>query len=440
MKMLNWNPNLKIAGIDDASFKAITNTTTMADTIPTIWSPELEKNYRQLVFMEQFGVVDTRLVGTAGNKIKINKMSYIGPAEDLEKVGPAGKAAFGAETRWDLTNKTRFTAFSANELVELNPTWKFKAVMFTMKELEESFAGNMQDAVEGLGYSFKLKMDMDCHAAINSSTNIVGKTTWASLVVGDLFDTLGAQTAKLRFDLQVRRQPWAYYEGGTVACLIHPYQAFHLQQDVDWFDVVKRNSATAIFKDELVEWAGIRFVRDEGVPFFAGGALAHIAFGAPQDMIPVDGSTTPNDTWLFTNDGTTRQACIAPRYQTVGMPGPTEQLTVNLDPTTDGDAQIQMIDHHNGMVKFDVPVGASVAPTASFSYGTVYGYSSPIIGPRAFCIAKKFDPRIKQELYNFDMFVGIGGVSAFDVKMLNPEQIVRFNTAVVPPFDLVPTP
>ena len=83
-------------------------------------------------------------------------------------------------------------------------------------------------------------------------------------------------------------------------------------------------------------------------------------------------------------------------------------------------------------------MGLANAPAAAFTYGAVHGYASPVIGPRAFVIAEKQDPQLVQEITNYGMFVGIGGVSDYDVKMLNPEQTVILQTAVNPPFTMVP--
>jgi len=432
---MDWDKLLKVNGMDEAELKALTTTVTLDATIPIIWSPQLEKNYNRIVKMPQFAVMNDELYGRPGDTVKISKMTDIGPAEDLERTGPAGQAARGAETRWNNTTDGIETAFESKELIELIPTMKFKAVKFTKKAMSRSFVGRMSDATEGLAYAFQLKMDMDCFECLNVSDHIVGQNSWVALnPATDLFSTDYAMQAKLRYEIETEINDWAFFQGETLVCLIHPYQAYHLQKDVDWFDVVKRNAAPAIFRGELVEWAGLRFVKSTGVPFYAGGALTNIA---TQDMVPYDGATTPNDTWLFSRNGTyaQRQKCIVPRYQSAG--GPATDILITLDPS-DAGAKITLIDHHNGIVKFDVPVGGTVAPTAAFAYGVSYGYSSPVIGPRAFVIARKQDPQLVQEITNYGMFVGIGGCSDYDVKLLNPEQVVLLNTAVVPPFSIAP--
>lgn len=433
---MEWNEGLKIRGIEEAELKALTTTVTLDATIPTIWSPRLEKNYRRIVKMPQFAVQNTELLGRSGDEVIISKMTDIGPAEDLEKTGPAGQAARGAETRWDNTTSGIETAFESKELVKLTPTVKFKAVKFSRKAMNRSFVGRMSDASEGLAYAHQLKMDMDCFEALDTAASgIIGPPDWATLVLGDLFDTDKVMQAKLRYDIQVEINDWAYFPAETLVCLIHPYQGYHLQQDVDWFDVVKRNSAKAIFKGELVEWSGIRFVKSTGVPYYSGGSLTSL--GAAQDMVPLDGTTTPNDTWLFSTDGTypNRIGFIAPRYQTV--PIAAQDLIITIDPSDIG-AKITMIDHHNGIVKFDVEVGGTNAPTADFAYGSVHGYSSPVIGPRAFAIAWKEYPRMAQEISNYGLFIGIGGTADFDVQLLNQEQVIVVHTAVNPPFSMAP--
>jgi len=431
-----WEKELAVRDINEAQLKSLTDVAAMTATIPTIWSSKLEKNYQRIVKMPQFAVQNTELLGRSGDKVKISKMSDIGPAEDLEKTGPAGQSARGAETTWNNTTTGIETAFASRLLVELEPTMKFKAVKFTRKEMLLSFAGRMSDATEGLAYAFQLKMDMDCFEALSTAApGIIGPADWTTLVAGDVFSTDIIRQAKLRYNLQVELNEWAYFAGGTCVCLISPYQKYHLTQDVDWFDVVKRNSAEAIFKGELVEWDGVRFVESTGVPYYAGGTLTEIT--TAQDMVPFDGTTTPNREWLFSTDGSyaNRTGFIAPRYQT----DITGDQGILIDPdTSDADAKITLLDYHNGIVKFDVEVGGTVEPTAVFSYGSVHGYSSPIIGPRAFSIAWKERPRLATEMTNYQLFIGVGGTSSYDVKMLNPEQVVLANTAVVPPFSLAP--
>lgn len=434
--MQDWNAEmLKIRGMDELELKSLTTTVTLDATIPTLWSPRLEKNYRRIVKMPQFAVQNTELLGRSGDKVKISKMSDIGPAEDLEKTGPAGQAARGAETRWNNTTTGIETAFESRLLVELEPTMKFKAVKFTRKAMLESFAGRMSDAIEGLSYAFQLKMDQDCFEALDTAApGIIGPTNWTTITTADLFSTELVMQAKLRYDLQVEINEWAYFPEETLVCLISPYQAYHLMQDVDWFDVVKRNAAKAIFKGELVEWMGIRFVKSTGVPYYAGGSITDIT---AQDMVPIDGVAAANDTWMFSLDGTypNRQGYIAPRWQTVVSGDNNVDIAID---ASDAGAKITMVDYHNGIVKFDVEVGGTVAPIADFAYGSVHGYSSPVIGPRAYTIAWKEYPYITTEFSNYKMFIGVGGGSSYDVQMLNPEQVTLVHTAVNPPFSMAP--
>jgi N4-gp56 family major capsid protein len=440
-----WPEKADIKGVNEEAFKAITTSVDVAATIQIIWSKQIEKNYLANVFMEQFAVVNTELVGVKADTVKISKINFIGPAVDMITGGKGwvNENLNSPEAQWVSATDIRETALTSFELVEFKPTKKFKAVLFTKEEMENAFAPRMQDATEALSFAFKLKMDMDCHASLGVSTNIVGHATWATLTAGasDGITGLMVKAAKLRYDLQVKRQAFAYYDGGTVVALISPYQYYELTEDPDIFDVVKRNKPDVLFRNEQFTWSDVRFVIDEGVPFYAGGTLTEIT--SWQNMRPYDNTTYPNDTWLFSTDGTWANVkdCIAPYYQCVAVTK--QRIALNLDAVdTARAAQVVMIDHHNGIVKFDILVGDTgsgvAVPQAKFSYGTVYGYQAQIIGPRAFAIAKKYDPQLVQEMRNFNNFVAIGGFASWQVKQLNPEQVVLLQTNVVPPFKLNP--
>jgi len=442
-----WPEKGDIKGLPEEAFKAITTSVDVAATIQIIWSKQIEKNYIANVFMEQFAVINTDLVGVKADTVKISKINFIGPAVDMVTGGKgwANETLNSPEAQWVSATDIRETALTSFELVEFKPTKKFKAVLFTKEEMENAFAPRMQDATEALSFAFKLKMDMDCHACLGVSVNIVGHADWATITGGAADGITGIliQQAKLRYDLQVKRQAFAYYEGGTVVALISPYQHYELMQDPDIFDVVKRNKPDVLFKNELFTWADVRFVLDEGVPFYAGGTLTEIT--SWQNMRPYDNTTYPNETWLFSTDGSWANVkdCIAPYYQCVALSPAPQRIALNLDAIdTARAAQVVLIDHHNGIVKFDIPIGdtgAGVAvPQAKFSYGQYYCYQSQVIGPRAFAVAKKYDPQLVEEVRNFGNFIAIGGVASWQAKQLNPEQIVLLQTNVDPPFKLNP--
>lgn len=440
MGKFDWDDIItnKVEGVEDAVLKSITEMADLTATIPTIWNPQLERYYRRLVKMEQFAVVNTDLYNKPGDKVKISRMAQLGAAEDLEKTGPAGETARGAEVRWNNTTNGIEVAFTTFELVEFQPTYKFKAVKFSKKALQMSFAGRMSDATEGLAYAFALKDDMDAFEALTASTNIIwgdgstsAGTSWATLAttnIHDLLNTDAAAAARVVYDNNTEMNEFAYFPGNTLVCLIHPLQKYSLVRDVNWFDVVKRNSADAIFKNELVEWQGIRFVQSTGVPFFAAGTLTAVT--PAQNMARADATLTgAKTTWYFSTDGTyaNRKGYIAPRYQTAGAG---TEIDITLHATDDG-AKVTYINYVTGTVKFDVPVGGTAAPTATFTYGQYAGFCSPLIGPRAFAKAKKSDPVLKQELTNYGMFIGIGGDAAWDTQLLNPEQCILINNVAL---------
>lgn len=445
-----WMQKLIQQGFDESTLKAMTETSGLTATIPTIWNPVLERNYLKQVMLRQFAVVNTDLVGTAGDNVKISKVSQIGPAADMDATSPLGIAGLGSQTRWNNTTNGYETAFTTRTLVTLTPSVKFKAVKYTKVALEESFGARMTDAAEALGQSFALKDDSDSFECINFSSNIVwgdgDHVTWATLDptdAGDLFGSDMLGQAKAAYKVNTRLNAFAFFGNGELVCLIHPLQTEALMGDTDVFDVVKRAAPEKIFKGEVTMWKNIRFVESDSVPFFAAGAITPVA--APANMLPVSGSA-PDKQWYFASGGTARTN-IVPYYQstrghTAGIPDAvvTQDIGLTLD-STDAAAMVVFFDPLMGIVEFDVAVGGTAVPQAVFSYGQYPGFSCPLIGPRAFAKAIKWNPTLTTENTNYGLFTGIGGSASWDTKILNPEQIMRLNSVVVLPQGLmVPNP
>ena len=407
--------------------KSLTAVLELDSTIPTIWSPRLEQIYQDILVLSQFGVLNTELLDKPGSEVEINRLNDIGPAVDMDATGWAGEAAMGSENQWSGDTIVE-TAFTTEQIAKLIPTMKFKAVKFTQKALIRSFVNVMNDVVTALAHSHALKREMDCFNAISSGSQVVGKA-WGSMAVGDTFNTDLVKDANEIFEVAVKMNSMAYFPGNTTVCILHPHQARDLTDDSTWFDVVKRAAAEKIFRGELVEWDGVRFIKSTVVKFYAGGSLTNVGGGGEVDMAIATGLSGAQRRWYFSTDGTyaNKRTNIQPRYQFTEY-GTGLALNITLD-ATDANAKVINIDYRNGFVEFDVKVGGTNPPTAKFTWGAVPAYESILIGRRAFAIADKQRPRIVREIRNYGLFHGFGASSDYDVKKLNDEQIVRIRTA-----------
>jgi len=415
---------------DPVIMKALTGVTELDSTIPHVWSPRLEQIYLDNIQLTQFAVINTELLNRLGDEVEINRLNDIGPAVDMEATGPTGEAAINPETPWDNSTVVE-TAFTTEQICLLTPTMKFKAVRFTKKALNRSFVNVMGDATMALGHALALKREQDCFQALSSATQVVsadtgGSTAWTALTSTEVITTDIIRDAKEIFDVNVKLSSFAYFPGGTCVCLIHPHQFRDLTDDTKWFDVVKRNAEEKIFRGEMTEWDGVRFVKSTIVKFYAIGAATNQALA---DMATLADVAAPQKRWYFSTDGTyaNRKQYILPRYQVVEV-GAGNLIDITLD-TTDANAKVTVINYREGWVEFDIAVGGTAVPQAVFSYGVGAGYEALLIGKRAFAIAEKARPEITKEVRNYQLFIGIGATVDYDVKLLNNEQVVKIRTA-----------
>jgi N4-gp56 family major capsid protein len=427
--------------VDPALLKSLTTIAELDSTIPHVWSPRVEQTYLDNIILTQFAVINTELLNRPGDEVEINRLNDIGPAVDMEDTGPTGEASINPEQPWDNSTVVE-TAFTTEQLCVLKPGMKFKAVRFTKKALNRSFVNVMGDATMALGHSLALKREQDCFQALSAGTQVVtansgGNTAWTALTASEFITTDVIRDAKEIFDVNVKLSSFAYFPGGTCVCLIHPHQFRDLTDDTKWFDVVKRNAEEKIFRGEMTEWDGVRFVKSTVVKFYVIGATSDVSVAEDMATLDdIDPAANPVKRWYFaTIDGTfaNRKKYIVPRYQAIEVGGSLELLTIALD-GSDLTAKVTVINYRDGWVEFDTAVGASSPPRATFSHSTDQvashaGYEALLIGKRSFAIAEKARPEISKELRNYQLFIGIGATVDYAVRLLNNEQVIKIRTA-----------
>lgn len=415
--------------IPEEVFRALTNAANLDTVIPTIWSPVLEQKYTDLLRLQQFAVMNDELENKPGDEVIINQLNDIGMAVDMEglpNVPYTGETAMGSETPWNNTDIVE-TALTTEEVVRLTPTMKFKGVKTTLKALNRSFVNTMQDVTSQLAYSMSSKMEFDAFNALSGGGTRLGKAAPASIVIGDTASLAMAKDAKEAFDVAVKMNPQFYFEGDTIVCLLHPYQARDITDDSDWEELVRRQPALLqnVFKGELFNYMGVRYVKSTMVKFYAGGTITNVASTAMWRLKTGAGAGA-SKRWWFVDAGGVQRGNIAPRYQITDFGAGPNALTVTPDAS---DApykpKIVAVDYKEGWVEFDKAIGATVAPSAVFSWGSLPVYDMMFIGQRAFSVAYKMRPQLTKEITNYGLFVGIGAVADWDVKKLRTEQIYK---------------
>lgn len=410
-------------------FRSLTTAVNLDTVIPTIWSPVLEQKYEDLLRLQQFAVMNDELENKPGDEVIINQMNDIGMAVDMEglpNVPYTGETPMGSETPWNNTDIVE-TGITTEEVTRLIPTQKFKAVKTTLKALNRSFVNTMQDVTSQLAYSMSSKMEYDSFNSLSSGGTRLGRANPGAVLVGDSATLAMAKDAKEAFDVTVKMNPQFYFEGDTIVCLLHPYQARDITDDSDWEELVRRQPALLqnVFKGELFNYMGVRYVKSTMVKFYAGGALTNVAatgmWNTPTALVPA----TASKRWYFQSLGVQRKY-IAPRYQITDFGVGPNALTVTPDATdVPYKPKIVAVNYYDGFVEFDRPIGATAAPQAVFTWGTLPVFDMMFIGQRAFSVAYKMRPQLTKEITNYGLFVGIGSVADWDVKKLRTEQIFK---------------
>ncbi len=439
---MNWK---NYGLLSDEQFRAITDTVTLDTVIPTIWSPVLERKYEHLLRLQQFAIMNTELENKPGDEVKINIMSDIGMAVEMDETGATGEAAMGSESIQpgsvsDLPYIPE-TAMTSEIVQTLIPTMKFKAVKMSLKALNRAFVSVMQDVTTKLAYAMASKMEYDCFNALsgtpaNPAGTRIGRATPAVVVVGDKMTLTMAKDAKEQFDVTVKMNPEAYFEGDTIVCLLHPYQARDITDDTEWKDLVTHqpNLLKNVFKGELFQYMGVRYVKSTMVKYYAGGvAPTNVAATTMWRTEAALGSGTSKRFWFVATAAQVKK--IVPRYQISDFAlGGVNALTIAVDATdVSKRAKVVAINYRDGYIDFDKPIGGTAPPTATFAYAaggsSVNVYDSMFIGRRAFAVAYKMRPKMAQEDTQYGLFTGFGVLADWDVKRLRNENIFKTLTA-----------
>lgn len=243
----------------------VTGQTSMSPTMKTFYDTTLLENAREAMIFTQFG----KKQPMKGNKVEWRKFNTFGKAlTPLEEgVIPTGKTFGMTNVEGTITQHGDFTAIS--DRLELE---SFDDVIFGATE--------EMGAAEGETYD---TLTRNILIAGNSVSYCGGKASRDALTNEDV----------LTPDMVNKAQTWlkknkAPKIDGSYVALIHPSVAYDLRNSEEWKEYHKYNDVAPIFKGEIGELHGVRFIEtnaakvwkeEGGVAKYATLFLGKDAFG-----------------------------------------------------------------------------------------------------------------------------------------------------------------
>lgn len=148
------------------------------------------------------------------------------------------------------------------------------------------------EATKLLGDQAGRTLDTITRNVLNAGTNVSFASKWSGdteTVVEERGDLDMTATLKVdtiqRVVAKLRAQNARTFEGGTYMAVIHPYVAYDLMRDPEWIDAHKYAAPENLYKGEIGQIAGVRFVesteakiwRDNTCPVYTPGSPAFYA-------------------------------------------------------------------------------------------------------------------------------------------------------------------
>lgn len=231
----------------------------LAGATPQIWAKELEREYTENLWWNQFtgtnlndGVIrKDELIRQPGDRIYINRIAQLTNAGDLGTT----HLLEGDEEKLSLT-RVAFTPDRKGNAV----CWPYimsQRVSFELRtEVKNLLADWMADKID----------DMMFAAAI-LSTNIIYSGTANSLITITATDTFSAHDLKrLSVLLEANRAKAVNGAEGNYVCLVHPFQYYDLMNDADWVAASRYEGSKRIFRGYVGTYMNIDVLRTGNVP------------------------------------------------------------------------------------------------------------------------------------------------------------------------------
>ena len=247
----------------------VTGQTSMSPTMKTFYDTTLLENAREAMVFTQFG----KKQPMKGNKVEWRKFNTFGKALTplTEGVIPTGQTFGMTNVEGTITQHGDFTAVSDRLEME-----SYDDVIFGATE--------EMGAAEGETYD---TLTRNVLVAGNSVMYCPSASGTPASARGDL-----QETSLLTPDIVNKAQTWlkknkAPKIDGYYVALIHPSVAYDLRNSAEWTEYHKYNDVAPIFKGEIGELHGVRFVetnaakvwKDGGTAVYATLFLGKDAFG-----------------------------------------------------------------------------------------------------------------------------------------------------------------
>lgn len=247
-KILTFNLQLFSADVTPIN---ITTQSSMSPTMKTFYDTTLLENAREAMIFTQFG----KKQPMKGNKVEWRKFNTFGKALTplTEGVIPTGQTFGMTNVEGTITQHGDFTAIS--DRLELE---SYDDVIFGATE--------EMGAAEGETYD---TLTRNILVAGNSVAYCGGKDSRAALTDADV----------LTPDMVNKAQTWlkknkAPKIDGSYVALIHPSVAYDLRNSEEWKEYHKYNDVAPIFKGEIGELHGVRFVETNEAKVWKDGDVA----------------------------------------------------------------------------------------------------------------------------------------------------------------------
>ena len=229
----------------------VTTQSSMSPTMKTFYDTTLLENAREAMIFTQFG----KKQPMKGNKVEWRKFNTFGKALTplTEGVIPTGQTFGMTNVEGTITQHGDFTAIS--DRLELE---SYDDVIFGATE--------EMGAAEGETYD---TLTRNILVAGNSVAYCGGKESRAALTNADV----------LTPDMVNKAQTWlkknkAPKIDGSYVALIHPSVAYDLRNSEEWKEYHKYNDVAPIFKGEIGELHGVRFVETNEAKVWKDGDVA----------------------------------------------------------------------------------------------------------------------------------------------------------------------
>lgn len=164
-----------------------------------------------------------------------------------------------------------------------------------------------EEALKLIAQQGALSMDAVTKEIINAGTNVLygdGTTASRSAITASVKLTVLAIRKAVR---TLKRQNAPMINGNYVA-IVHPDTAFDIMSDATWVDWQKYTSPEHMYKNEIGQIAGVRFVETTEAKIFHGEDL-----GSDSRNLAINGAVSANATTAVLDGGTFAENALAGR-------------------------------------------------------------------------------------------------------------------------------